>query len=71
MPGNRSDEDSLTTSISSSETSLTAASLTSSFYDKYRATHNSMSNDKKWILPSGAIVEDSMFELGMTLNYEQ
>ncbi|KAI8149326.1 hypothetical protein BJV82DRAFT_662627 [Fennellomyces sp. T-0311] len=58
-----------TTSVETASTT-TAASLTDSFWDEFKATYSSMKDTEKWELPSGLKVEDVMYKFGLTCGTE-
>ncbi|KAI9311614.1 hypothetical protein BX666DRAFT_910300 [Dichotomocladium elegans] len=62
---------SASTSKTSTKTSTdTAATLTTAFIESYRAMFDAFDNNDKWVLPSGAVVEDVMFSYGLTCRNE-
>ncbi|KAF7721947.1 hypothetical protein EC973_003908 [Apophysomyces ossiformis] len=44
--------------------------LTETAKESFRLKYNALDQDKKWKLPSGAVVEDIMFNFGMKCEYE-
>lgn len=64
-----SNDGSIRTSNSSLSTS--SVSLTPDFINKFRATYASLAEQKKWILKTGKVVEDEIFQFGLQCQYEQ
>ncbi|KAG1049129.1 hypothetical protein G6F43_008526 [Rhizopus delemar] len=55
---------------SNSSLSTSSVSLTPDFINKFRTTYASLVDQKKWILKTGKVVEDEIFQFGLQCQYE-
>lgn len=78
VPANK-EEDSTTSSSNSSgnttsnstKSSRSAAPVSSVFLDRFRKTYKNMSDEKKWILKTGKVVENEIFRLAFQIQFEK
>ena len=45
--------------------------MTALDYEKYKKAYVKMNNEKKWILTTGKIIEDALYNFGLRCKYEQ
>ena len=45
--------------------------MTALDYEKYKKAYAKMNNEKEWILTTGKIIEDALYNFGLHCKYEQ
>jgi len=45
--------------------------MSASDYEKFREKYNNMETSKKWLLSTGTVVEDKLYEFGLKCTQEQ
>ncbi|CEP08874.1 hypothetical protein, partial, partial [Parasitella parasitica] len=68
IPNYNSNNESVSTS--NSNLSTRSVPLTPVFINKFRATYASLADQKKWVLKTGKVVEDEIFQFGLQCQYE-